>query len=125
MEQTKVPVKLNDASIATNNNLKLQNSDNIVSNPPNSKLTVILMAIIIFAVLLAFIFILLFVIIKVHKKDKVFPRAGGSYSSRKPIIFDVDEGGDDMMAYIVANNSKKYDILGVTTVSCYHYVEDG
>ena len=124
MEQTKVPVKLNDASIATNNNLKLQNSDNIVSNPPNSKLTVILMAIIIFAVLLAFIFILLFVIIKVHKKDKVFPRAGGSYSSRKPIIFDVDEGGDDMMAYIVANNSKKYDILGVTTVSCYHYVED-
>ena len=124
MEQTKVPVKLNDASIATNNNLKLQNSDNIVTNPPNSKLTVILMAIIIFAVLLAFIFILLFAIIKVHKKDKVFPRAGGSYSSRKPIIFDVDEGGDDMMAYIVANNSKKYDILGVTTVSCYHYVED-
>jgi len=35
----------------------------------------------------------------------------GNTNNRIPIILDVDEGGDDMMAYIVANNSKKYDIL--------------
>ena len=37
---------------------------------------------------------------------------------------DVDEGGDDMIAYVVANNSKKYDILGITTVCANYYVED-
>ena len=121
MEQTKVPDNLNDPSIVTNINLQLQNSENI-NKPPNSKIKIILIALAVFAVLLAFILILLFVIIKVHKndlKDKI-----RRSSNRKPIIIDVDEGGDDMIAYIVANNSKKYDILGITTVSSYYYVED-
>ncbi len=121
MEQTKVPDNLNEPSIVTNINLQLQNSENI-KNPPNSKLKIILIALAVFAVLLAFILILLFVIIKVHKNDlKAKIRRS---NNRKPIIIDVDEGGDDMIAYIVANNSKKYDILGITTVSSYYYVED-
>ena len=33
---------------------------------------------------------------------------------------DVDEGGDEMVTYIIAQVSKKYDILGLTTVSQDH-----
>lgn len=50
-------------------------------------------------VIIAFILILLFVILKVQDDDE---------DDRIPVIFDVDEGADDMIAYIVANNSKKY-----------------
>ena len=116
-----VPIKLNDASII-NNNSQPPNPQNVTS-PPNYKLTIILIAIIVFAVILAFIFILLFAILKVHKKDKTITRVGNT-NNRIPIILDVDEGGDDMIAYIVANNSKKFDILGITTVSGNYYVED-
>lgn len=41
-----------------------------------------------------------------------------------PIIMDVDEGGDDMIAYTLANNSKKFNILGITTVSPGHYIDN-
>ena len=103
MEQTKVPDNLNDPSIVTNINLQLQNSENI-NKPPKSKLKIILIALAVFAVLLAFILILLFVIIKVHKNDiKAKIRRS---SNRKPIIIDVDEGGDDMIAYIVLITQK-------------------
>ena len=67
-------------------------------------------------VIIAFILILLFIILKINDDDED--------DNRIPVIFDVDEGGDDMVAYIVANNSKRYNILGVTTVSSYYYVED-
>ena len=107
-----VPIKLNDASII-NNNSQPPNPQNVTS-PPNYKLTIILIAIIVFAVILAFIFILLFAILKVHKKDKTITRVGNT-NNRIPIILDVDEGGDDMIAY---------DILGITTVSGNYYVED-
>ena len=43
---------------------------------------------------------------------------------RIPVIFDVDEGGDDMISYIIANNSKKYNILGITTISPMHTVDN-
>ena len=115
---TNVPIRLNDSS-TTNN----KQSSNLQNNPLNYKITIILMAIITFAIILAFIFILLFVILKVHKKDKIRTRIESS-SNRIPIIMDVDEGGDDMIAYVVANNSKKYDILGITTVCANYYVED-
>ena len=115
---TNVPIRLNDSS-TTNN----KQSPNLQNNPLNYKITIILMAIIIFAIILAFIFILLFVILKVHKKDKIRTRIESS-NNRIPIIMDVDEGGDDMIAYVVANNSKKYDILGITTVCANYYVED-
>ena len=29
-----------------------------------------------------------------------------------------------MIAYIVANNSRKYNILGITTISQHYYIED-
>ena len=44
--------------------------------------------------------------------------------SKIPIIIDVDEGGDDMIAYVLANNSKKYDILGITTVSAAYTLDN-
>ena len=115
---TNVPIRLNDSS-TTNN----KQSSNLQNNPLNYKIAIILIAIIIFAIIIAFIFILLFVILKIHKKDKIRTRIESS-NNRIPIIMDVDEGGDDMIAYVVANNSKKYDILGITTVCANYYVED-
>ena len=115
---TNVPIRLNDSSTINN-----KQSSNLQNNPLNYKITIILIAIIIFAIIIAFIFILLFVILKIHKKDKIRTRIESS-NNRIPIIMDVDEGGDDMIAYVVANNSKKYDILGITTVSGNYYVED-
>ena len=41
-----------------------------------------------------------------------------------PMIIDVDEGGDDMIAYLLANNSKKFDILGITTVSAAYTLDN-
>ena len=115
---TNVPIRLNDSSTINN-----KQASNLQNNPLNYKITIILIAIIIFAIIIAFIFILLFVILKIHKKDKIRTRIESS-NNRIPIIMDVDEGGDDMIAYVVANNSKKYDILGITTVSGNYYVED-
>ena len=115
---TNVPIRLNDSSTINN-----KQASNLQNNPLNYKITIILIAIIIFAIIIAFIFILLFVILKIHKKDKIRTRIESS-NNRIPIIMDVDEGGDDMIAYVVANNSKKYDILGITTVCANYYVED-
>jgi inosine-uridine nucleoside N-ribohydrolase len=41
-----------------------------------------------------------------------------------PAIFDVDEGGDDMIAFMLAYVSKKFDILGITTVTPDHIIDD-
>ena len=41
-----------------------------------------------------------------------------------PIIFDVDEGGDDMIAFELAYISQKFDILGITTVTPDHIIDD-
>ena len=72
----------------------------------NKKLIIISIIIII---IIIFTFILIF---RILKKEKI------------PIIIDVDEGGDDMITYIIANNSKKYEILGITTFSPSYYVDD-
>ena len=77
-------------------------------NQKTKKLKIIIIISIIAIIVIAFIFILIFVILK--KDDKI------------PIIIDVDEGGDDMVTYTVANNSKKYEILGITTVYPEHYL---
>ena len=99
------------------NNISTENID-IAKNKSNEKqklynrhLKYIIIALIILVIVLAFIFILVFVILK-KDKDKI------------PIIMDVDEGSDDMIAYIIVNNSKKYNILGITTMSPEYYVED-
>ena len=57
------------------------------------------------------------------EKEKTEPEPEPQ-DSKIPIIIDVDEGGDDMIAYVLANNSKKYDILGITTVSAAYTLDN-
>ena len=112
MDQT-VQIKLsNDLK-----NFNIENTQNSTykTDQKCSELTKILIGLAILVIIIAFIFILCFVILKIQEDDE---------EDRIPVIFDVDEGGDDMIAYIVANNSKKYNILGITTVSCFYYIED-
>ena len=92
------------------NNNETNKESNETSEPKNKNLKLIIIISIIIIIIIVFIFILIFIILK--KEDKI------------PIIIDVDEGGDDMVAYTVANNSKKYEILGITTVSPAYYVDD-
>ena len=113
MKQETVQIQLNKTSPDFINE-NIQNST-LQTNQKCSELTKILIGLAILVIIIAFILILLFVIIKVQDDDE---------DDRIPVIFDVDEGGDDMIAYIVANNSKKYNILGITTVSSFYYIED-
>ena len=98
------------------------------SVPNNKDFKKILIIFIVLIALLAFLFILLFAILKVgKKKDKNKGdnnNNGNTTDSKIPVIFDVDEGSDDMIAYTIANNSGKYDILGITTVCPAYYIED-
>ena len=115
MQEQTVQVQLNDNSIfpktiEQNHNSTGQNNQRCL------ELIKILIALGILVVIIVFILILLFIILKINDDEED--------DNRIPVIFDVDEGGDDMVAYIVANNSKRYNILGVTTVSSYYYVED-
>ena len=126
-QKNEVQVELIETS-AFNNAGNNQNPE-IQSNKGCSRLKLIIIISSILVVVIAFIFILLFAILKVDeddKKEKEEPevKGGEEEDNRIPIIMDVDEGGDDMIAYIVANNSKKYNILGITTMSCYHYVDE-
>ena len=101
MEQKPVRIDLNN----TVTNFKIENiqSPQSETNQKCSKLTKILIGLAILLVVIAFIFILLFAILKVQDDDD-------DDDNRIPVIFDVDEGADDMIAYIVANNSKKYAV---------------
>ena len=115
MEQQKVKIQLNN----TSTNFKNENTLNSTpkANQKCSELTKILIGLAILVVIIAFILILCFVILKIQDDDE-------DEDDRIPVIFDVDEGADDMIGYIVANNSQKYNILGITTVSCLYYIED-
>ncbi len=95
-----------------NNNESNKNNDS-----KNKKLKLIIIISII-AIIIAFIFILIFVILK-DKDDE-----DDENDDKIPIILDVDEGGDDMVTYTIANNSRKYEILGITTVSPSYCLED-
>ena len=123
-QKNEVQLELIETS-AFNNAGNNQNSE-IQSNKGCSRLKIIIIVSSILVVVIVFIFILLFVILKINKDDeKEEPGVnGGEEDNRIPIIMDVDEGGDDMIAYIIANNSKKYNILGITTMSCSYYVDD-
>ena len=81
----------------------------------NKKLKILMLFLVSLLLVISFILLLKFVILK-KDNDKD--------DSKIPVIIDVDEGGEDMIAYIVANNSRKYNILGITTISPKHYVED-
>ena len=95
-----------------NNNESNKNNDS-----KNKKLKLIIIISII-AIIIAFIFILIFVILK-DKDDE-----DDENDDKIPIILDVDEGGDDMVTYTIANNSRKYEILGITTVSPSYCLDD-
>ena len=93
-------------------NEKIVNSnlENIIK--PNRKKKIIIISSV-FIILILFILLLIFIKSKHSGKKK-----------KIPIIMDVDEGGDDMVALIVAQISKKYEILGLTTVSPDQYIDN-
>ena len=99
-----------EAQLQNENPTESKDNNQESNEPINKKLKLIIIITIIAIIVIAFIFILIFLILKDDEKI--------------PIIMDVDEGGDDMVTYTIANNSRKYDILGITTVSPEYYVDD-
>ena len=80
---------------------------------------------IIISLIILIIIIISIIIIVFHQKSRKKKGSNNNIKdNRIPAIFDVDEGGDDMISYIIANNSKKYNILGITTISPIHTVEN-
>ena len=72
--------------------------------------------------LIVLLVVLLIVFVAFNKKeDKKYKYLS---TSKIPAILDVDEGGDDLIAYTIANNSGKYDILGITTVHTSYCVDN-
>ena len=84
------------------------------------RIKIILIFFLLISIIISLILILIFVILKEDDDDEEEEEV----VKRIPVIIDVDEGGDDMIAYLVAKNSQKYNILGITTVCPIHYVED-
>lgn len=76
--------------------------------------------------IIIFIFILIFVTQKKENNDNSNnnPIPKEEDSDKIPIIIDVDESGDDMISYLVANISKKYNILGITTFNPNYCVDE-
>jgi len=97
----------------------LQKNDNAVNQTLNKKNNCsIILPIIIslgFTIILCTFLLLLLNHVLKNEKDG---------DKKVPVIFDVDEGGDDMLAFTIAKNSKKYKILGITTVCSNYYGED-
>lgn len=80
---------------------------------------------IIISLIILIIIIISIIIIVLYQKSRKKKDSNNSIKdNRIPAIFDVDEGGDDMISYIIANNSKKYNILGITTISPIHTVDN-
>ena len=114
--ESNIPVVELDKNIETNQPVPVTTSNNNDNTNEDEKLSqkkrmIIIIIIILSVIIIVFIFILIFVILKSSKK-------------KIPIIMDVDEGGDDMVTYIIAQVSEKYDILGLTTVSPDHYIDN-
>ena len=125
MEKKPVGIELsvsknNSFNQYTSSNDELKRNKNYFTD--RKELKYIIIGLIVLAVILAFIFILVFVIIKDKDKDK--DKDKNTNGDKIPIIMDLDEGGDDLIAYTIANNSRKYDILGVTTVSPEYYIDN-
>jgi len=72
--------------------------------------------------LIVLLVILLIVFVAFNRKDD--KKLKYISTSKIPTIFDVDEGGDDLIAYTIANNSGKYDILDITTVHSSYCVDN-
>lgn len=81
--------------------------------------------IIIFSIVILILVTIIVVVVVLTKKDTNQNETKDPIDPDEiPIIIDVDEGGDDMVAYIVANNSRKFKILGVTTVTPSYYIDN-
>ena len=103
--ETKLPIddKVNPPIIVKSSSVKKRNMIILISS-----LTIIVAAVIIIP-------LVIFLNKDEDKKEEV---------EKIPVIFDVDEGGDDMIAYILANNSKRFNILGITTVSPQYTIDN-
>ena len=103
--ETKLPIddKVNPPIIVKSSSVKKRNMIILISS-----LTIIVAAAIIIP-------LVIFLNKDEDKKEEV---------EKIPVIFDVDEGGDDMIAYILANNSKRFNILGITTVSPQYTIDN-
>ena len=102
----------NNEHVQKDYNEKIDNSNLEKINKQKRKKKIIIISSA-FIILFSLILILIFVKSK-HSEEK----------KKIPIIMDVDEGGDDMVALIVAQISKKYEILGLTTVSPDQYIDN-
>lgn len=72
------------------------------------------------------VIIVLVIVLVTLLKGKNNNGGGGSEKKEEkiPIIIDVDEGGDDMIAFELAYISQKFDILGITTVTPDNIIDD-
>lgn len=118
-------IELKEIITTDSENLNNPNDKNIsefrneIQNKKSKKNIIILISII-FLIIIVVILLLIFLLKINDKRDK----GKDKNEDKIPVIFDVDEGGDDMIAYLLANNSKKYNILGITTISPTYTVDN-
>jgi len=110
----------NDSENLKNSNDTKKPESGIEIQNQKSKKNIIILISIIFIIIIGVTLLLVFLLKSKDKSDK----KEDEIEDKIPVIFDVDEGGDDMMAYVLANNSKKYNILGITTVSPAYTVDN-
>ena len=113
-EPTKIPVKTN--------------IEEIKEHKPGIQLIHILLITLIVLVIAGIVVLIVFLTKDDNKEENKEEENGGQQQGtpegKIPMIIDVDEGGDDMIAYLLANNSKKFDILGITTVSAAYTLDN-
>ena len=100
------------------------NELNEFSNKRSRIKLIILIVIILLVIALIILLICLLKGGSTDTNDNADNKGSEAIEEKIPAIFDVDEGGDDMIAYMLANISQKFDILGITTVTPDHIVDD-
>ena len=118
----------NDTQTNANNN---NTNEHIVVKTDSSRRSTIIIAVLLLIIILLTIGLIISVSNSSSKNDEKENNSTDEKKDEKeiiddkiPAIFDVDEGGDDMIAYILANNSKKFNILGITTVSPAYTIDN-
>lgn len=100
------------------------NEFNEFSNKRSRIKLIILIVIILLVIALIILLICLLKGGSTDTNDNADNKGSETIEEKFPAIFDVDEGGDDMIAYMLANISQKFDILGITTVTPDHIIDD-
>ena len=118
----------NDTQANANNN---NTNENIVIKTDASRRSTIIIAVLLLIIILLTVGLIISVSNSSSKSEEKENNSTDEKKDEKeiiddkiPAIFDVDEGGDDMIAYILANNSKKFDILGLTSISLAYTVNN-